>query len=103
MVTRETVRIALIYAALMVLKVHGVDIQNAFITVPIIEKYWIECGPEFGSELIGTKALINRALYGTKSACRDFRNHLRDCMDHMNFEPCQADPDLWFRVAWNNS
>ena len=58
-VTRESVRIALTYAALMGLDVHGADIQNAFITAPTSGKYWIECGPEFGSELIGTKALIN--------------------------------------------
>ena len=34
-----------------------------------------------------------------KSAGRDFRNHLRDCMDHMNYSPCKADPDLWMRIS----
>ena len=35
------------------------------------------------------------ALYGLKSAGSDFRNHLSDCMHHLGFLPCPADPDLW--------
>jgi hypothetical protein len=87
----------------MGLDVFGADIQNAFIAAPTSEKFRIECGLEFGSEMVGTKALIKRALCGMKLACRDFRNHLRDCMSHLYFEPCQADPDLWMRVARDNS
>jgi hypothetical protein len=34
------------------------------------------CGPEFGIENVGKVALIHRALYGGKSAGRDFKNHL---------------------------
>ena len=55
------------------------------------------CGPEFGIENIGKVALIHRALYGDKSAGRDFRNHLRSCMHHLDFRPCPADPDVWMR------
>ena len=36
-----------------------------------------------------------RALYGGKDAGRDFRNHLHECMSHLTFEPCPADPDVW--------
>jgi hypothetical protein len=93
----------LTYAALMGLDVFGADVQNAFITAPTSEKFWIECGPEFGSEMVGTKALIKRASYGMKSACRYFRNHLRDCISHLDLEPCQANPDLWMRVARDKS
>ena len=57
------------------------------------------CGPEFGIENIGKVALIHRALYGGKSAGRDFRNHLRSCMHHLNFRPCPANPDVWMRPA----
>ena len=56
-------------------------------------------GPEFGPELQGRKALIVRALYGTKSAGADFRNHLRDCMEVLGYQSCQADADLWMRKA----
>ena len=44
-------------------------------------------------------ALIHRALYGGKSAGRDFRNHLRSCMHFLNFKSCPADPDVWMRPA----
>ena len=47
----------------------------------------------------GKKAIVKRALYGMKSAGRDFRNHLRDCMSHLGYSPCRADPDLWMRLA----
>ena len=40
-----------------------------------------------------------RALYGTKCAGKDFRNHLRACMELLNYKPCFADPDLWMRDA----
>jgi hypothetical protein len=44
-------------------------------------------------------ALIHRALYGGKSAGKDFRNHLRSCMRHLDFVSCPADPDVWMRPA----
>jgi hypothetical protein len=47
----------------------------------------------------GKVALIHRALYGGKSAGRDFRNHLRSCMHHLGFKSCPADPDVWMRPA----
>ena len=98
-VSRETVRVALTYAALMGLDVWAADIMNAFVQAPTTEKYYVECGPEFGTEYVGRKAVVKRALYGMKSSGRDFRNHLRDCMDHMGYKSCLADPDLWMRVA----
>ena len=98
-VSRESVRIALTYATLMGLKVWGADIQNAYISAPTSKKFWITCGPEFGSEIRGKKALVRRALYGTKSASRDFRNHLRDCMEHLGYVPCRADSDMWMCLS----
>ena len=75
-VSRETVRIAFTYAALNGLDIMAADIQNAYLQAPISEKYWTICGPEFGTEYAGKKALIVRALYGTRSAGKDFRDHL---------------------------
>ena len=98
-VSRETVRIAFTYAALNNLSVLAVDIQNAYLTAPTSEDFFVVCGSEFGSEFIGRKVIVKRALYGTKSAGRDFRNHLRDCMDHMGYVSCKADPDLWMRIS----
>ena len=98
-VSRESVRICFTYAALHGLNVLAGDIQNAYLTAPTSEKFWCKCGKEFGSEEEGRIAVIVRALYGTKSSGRDFRNHLRDCMDHMGFQSSLGDPDVWFRPA----
>jgi hypothetical protein len=98
-VSRETVRIAFTYAALNGSDILAADIRNAYLQAPISEKFWTICGPEFGTENEGKKALIVRALYGTKTSGADFRNHLRDCMEHLGYSSCLADPDLWMRKA----
>ena len=84
-VSRESVRIAFTYAALNDLDVCAADIRNAYLQAPSSQKDYIVCGPEFGLENVGKVALIHRALYGGKSAGRDFRNHLRSCMKHLDF------------------
>ena len=83
-VSRESVRIALTYAALNELDVFAADIRNAYLQAPLSQKDYIICGPEFGVENIGQTALIHRALYGGKAAGRDFRNHLRSCVEFLN-------------------
>ena len=98
-VSRDSVRIALTYAALNDIDVLAADIQNAYLQAPSSQKHYIICGKEFGLENVGKVALIRRALYGGKSAGKDFRNHLRECMSHLKFTPCLADPDVWMRPA----
>ena len=63
------------------------------------QKNYIICGPEFGLEIFGKLALIQRESYGGKSAGKDFINHLRSCMHHLNFKSCPADHDVWMRPA----
>jgi hypothetical protein len=98
-VSWESVRIALTYTALNGLDVVAPDIRNEYLQAPSSQKDYIICGPEFGLENQGKKALITRALYGGKSAGKDFRNHLRSCMQHLDFTSCLADPDVWMRPA----
>jgi hypothetical protein len=63
-VSRESVRIAFMYAALNDLDVQAADIQNAYLTSPCDEKVWTILGPEFE----GKCAIIVRSLYGLKSS-----------------------------------
>ena len=70
-VPRDSVRIAFTIAALNGLDICAADIQNAYIQAPTSEKHYVICGPEFG-EHQGKKAMIRRALYGGKSAGRDY-------------------------------
>ncbi len=98
-VSRDSIRIALVYAKLLGLGICGGDIRNAFLQAPSSEKHYIVCGPEFGLEYVGRCALIRRALYGGKVAGADFWHHLRSCMNHLGFTSSRADPDVWFRRA----
>ena len=98
-VSRESVRIALTYAALNNLDVCACDIQNAYLQSPSSEKHYIICGPEFGLENVGKRAKIIRALYGGKSAGADYWRHVRSAMEEMGFMSCKADPDVWLRPS----
>ena len=52
-VSRESVRKALTYAALNDLDVFAANIWNAYLQAPSSQKVYIICGPEFGVENIG--------------------------------------------------
>eukprot|EP00970_Alexandrium_tamarense_P003116 scaffold471_cov109-Alexandrium_tamarense.AAC.4 len=78
-VSRETVLIALLIAAINNLPVWAADIMNVCVTAPNQEKIWTTLGAEFGEDA-GKKAIIIRALYGLKSTGASFRNHLGECM-----------------------
>ena len=49
-VSRESVRIALTYAALNDIPVVAADIQNEYLQEPSSEKHYIICGDEFGEK-----------------------------------------------------
>jgi Reverse transcriptase (RNA-dependent DNA polymerase) len=97
-VGRETVRIALTIAALNDLQVKATDIENAYLNAPNKEKTWVVLGPEGGDD-VGKKAIIVRAQYGLRSAGAAHRSHLAECLRSLGYQPCQADPDLWYKAA----
>jgi hypothetical protein len=97
-VSRESVRIALTLAALNDLQVKASDIQNAYLTAPLLtEKIWTVCGAEFGEDQ-GKNAVVVRALYGLKSAGQDYGVHIAHCMVHLGYTPCEADRDVWMKA-----
>ena len=98
-VSRESVQIEFTYAALNGLDVCMADIRNVYLQAPTSQKHYIICGQEFGIENDGKVAIIHRAVYGGKTSRRDFRNHLRSCMQFLNFTSCPADPDVGMRPA----
>ena len=98
-VSHESIRIALAYAALHKIDVKAADIQNAYLQSPSSEKNFIYWGEDFGLEHVGSVALMRRALYGGKAAGRDFWHHPRSCMEHLQFKSSRADPDVWIRPA----
>jgi hypothetical protein len=99
-VSRESVRIALLLAGLNDLEIRLTDIGNAYLTAPITEKCYVVAGDEFGPQLKGRVLKIVRALYGLKSAGAAFHAHLASILrNQLHFKPCEADPDVWMRAA----
>ncbi len=97
-VSRETVRLALMLAALNDLQVNAGDMLNAYITAPCKEKVWTILGPEFGPDA-GKNTIIVRALYGLKSAGAAFHAHLASFMLlQIGYTSCKADPDLLYKA-----
>jgi hypothetical protein len=97
-VSRESVRIALLLASLNELEILACDIQNAYLTANCRERVYVIAGPEFGSEA-GNVMIIRKALYGLKSSGAAFRAHLAETLYELDYKPTKADPDVWIRPA----
>lgn len=97
-VSRDSVRIMLLVAALNDLHLKAADVQNAFLTAPNLEKVFIVAGPEFGPDE-GKTFIIRKALYGLKSASAAFRAYLADKLGEIGFRSTVSDPDVWLRPA----
>ena len=98
-VSRDSVRLFFLLAALNDLEVLSCDIQNAYISAPAREKLWTEFGTELGPKYAGRKAIISKALYGLRSSGRAFREHMAQILRDMGYKSSSGDPDMWLRPA----
>ena len=96
--SRDSVRLFLLLAALNDVDIQSADVQNAFISAPVLEKVWLVAGPEFGPEQ-GTNMIVTRALYGLKSASASFRSFMAKKLDEIGFKSSKGDFDIWMRPA----
>jgi len=97
-VTRESVRIVFLIAALNDVDILGADVQNAYINAKTNERVYTTTGPEFGANA-GRPAIIVRALYGLKSSGAWCCDHFASILMQMGFKGSKADPDVWMRRA----
>jgi hypothetical protein len=95
-VSRESVHIDLALAALNDLEVKMVDIKNTYLMTPTTEKTTM-LGPDFEYDC-GNWAIIVQYLYSLKYGGTAFRNHLVEFMQHLGWELCMADCDLWMKA-----
>ena len=98
-VTRESVRIAFLIAALNELEVKTIDIGNSYLNAPAREKVYTTAGPEFGPYKQGKPVIIVRALYGLKTSGAAWHANLVETLKSMDFVASLADPDVWMRPA----
>ena len=97
-VSRDSVRLILLLAALNDLEILSADVQNAFLTAPNKEKVYLKTGPEFGVHQ-GKIFIVTKALYGLKSASASFRSYVADALDNIGYQSSPADPDVWLRPS----
>ena len=96
-VSRDSVRIAFLYAALNDLEVMAADIGNAYLNAPCKEKVYVVAGAEFGSDK-GTIYIVVRALYGLPGSGSSWRTFFSNEIVHnLNFKQSRADGDVYIR------
>ena len=97
-VSRESVHIAFLLAALNNLKVLSGDIQNAYLNAPREEKLFFVADNEWGPDK-GKSVVVVCALSGLKSSALAWRNHLSDTLlaNVLKFKSSLADPDIWYK------
>ena len=91
--SRESVRLAFLIAALNDLNIFVADIGNAYINAMTKKKVYMTAGKEFGDRA-GQTVIIIRALYGLKSIGAAWRSHLAQTLRDMNFKSSYVDPDV---------
>ena len=99
--SRDSVRIFFLIAALNNLNVLSADVQNAYLTAPIKEKYYMVAKHKDGflKEYENRPAKIVRAMYGLPVAGASFRSYMARHLASLGYKPCRADPDVHMRKA----
>ena len=98
-VSRDSVRIMFLIAALNDLDVKMVDIGNAYLNAETRERVWFIAGGEWGNRK-GMKVIITRALYGLKSSGAEWKKTFSSYIKvTLGFDPCVGcDDDVYLRA-----
>ena len=97
-VSRDSVRLAFLIAALNDLDIMSCDIGNAYLNAPCREKIWFKAGIECG-EHKGKVMIITRALYGLKSSGAAWRSMFAESLRKMHWIPTRVDADVYRRES----
>jgi hypothetical protein len=97
-VSRDSICLAFLVAALNDLDVLSADISGAYLNAKAAEKVYTMAGKEFGpGKGAGRPVLILRALYGLRSSGEAWREHMASTLRDFGYKLCKADPDVWMR------
>jgi hypothetical protein len=89
------VRIGFFLGELYGLSCCACDIGNAFLYGKTNEKDYITSGSEFGTKLHCKNLIIDKSLYGLKTAVARFHEHLSKSLLRLGFKKTKHDSDLW--------
>jgi hypothetical protein len=98
-ISRDSVRLAFLIAALNDLEILSADVQNVYLNAPTKEKIYTIAGPEFGQGKEGRPVMIIRALYGLRSSGTRWHDHMALTLQEAGFTAFKADTDIWMRLA----
>ena len=101
MVSRDSVRLVFLIAALNDIDILSCDLENAYLNAPCHEKIWFEGGLECDEDQ-GKILVVVRAFYGLKSAGASWRSTLASLLSDLGYKSTKADPDVWIRAAVRN-
>jgi hypothetical protein len=93
-VSRDSVQIAFLIAALNDIEIMACDVGNAYLNTPCCKKVWFTAGPKFGSRQ-GTVVKVVGALHGLKSSGAAWREMFNAPVLEMGFVSSIADPDVY--------
>lgn len=96
-VSRDSVRLAFLIAALNDLDILAADVGNAYLNAPTGEKVYTITGPEFGTDQ-DKPAIIVRALYGLESSGAAWHTFFAQSLTDIGFISSRANPDVWLRI-----
>ena len=98
-ISRDSIRIALLVTTLNDLNVLAADIQNAYLNAPTSKKVHTISGLEFGASNVSRPIKIIHVLYGLKSSGAHWQDHMAASLRDTGFVSCKADPDVWMKAA----
>ena len=98
-VSRDSVRIMFLIAALNDLDIKMCNIGNAYCNAETRERLWFRAGKEWGSRA-GCEVIIVRALYGLKSSRAEWKKTFASYIKNtLGYSPCiGADDNVYLRL-----
>lgn len=98
-VSRDSVRIMLLVAALNDLEMKMCDIGNAYLQAETREKLWFKAGAEWGDRK-DCIVIVTRALYGLKSSGAEWKKTFASYIKHtLGFDACiGCDDDVYMKL-----
>ena len=95
-VSRDSVHIGFLLAALNDLDVLSADGAGAYLNGLCHEKVFTIYGLEFGPENVGKVSIIMKALYGPKTSAYAWQERLGHTLwEDLHYTPCLSDNDVW--------
>ena len=96
-VSMESIRFVLFLAEKNGLTVWGGDVGNAYLNGTTREKLYVVFDSAFGPELAGRIGIVRKSLYGLKTSCARWSEHLADTLRSLDWVPSKAHNDVWMK------